>query len=79
MTRDESNKKHLRKMLDMIQSVDSQQRLSEIIEIELSNRDEYENARGETYMETAERVRESKPELASFMDAAESRWFELGD
>ena len=31
----------------------------------------------ETYAETAERIRDEHPELAAWLDAAETRWFEL--
>lgn len=67
------------KKIEQIKNAKTLSRLDELVTNELTNRDEYDNARGETYLETAERVREVKPELADFMVAVENRWFELDD
>lgn len=65
--------------IEMVKTVVSRERLGQMVDNELSNRDQYENSISESYLETAERVRETHPNLADFMEAAEVRWFELSD
>ena len=63
----------------MIVEAKTQASVESLVSELLTLQGEHEEARTETYAETAERVRQAKPWLAELLDAAETRWFELED
>ena len=65
----------LHKLKDDICKAQSQSQLAYVVEAALTAGGE--NRPGETYLESANRMWENKPDLAARLELAEIRWFEL--
>jgi N-acyl-L-homoserine lactone synthetase len=63
----------MRNILDKISAASNTNELAEIVDEYLASVGETDNARGESYLETANRMGGNK-----ILRAAECKWFELG-
>jgi hypothetical protein len=75
MNGNETKERKMRK----VKEINNRCALNHAVDCLLNQIGESENALGESYEETADRIDDDHPRAAQYLREAETRWFELGD